>query len=112
MKSRHFKFYDLSIGKSISCSVYGYTNLGLLKVEPQNPWYIIGQSYEFDLQKIEPYGLHDDKVYLLILNDCVGNKCGAQIDANSYLHIKDKTRIRCRVVGFRKGRPKLELELN
>lgn len=110
LKTRHFKSYGLFPGKTIKCNIYSFTGLGLLKVEPENPYYKIGKSYEFDIQGLSEEESSYDDSYLVILKDCMGNKCGVQVNKEEIDLVNNKTRINCRVIGFRKGRPKLELD--
>jgi hypothetical protein len=113
LKVKYFKPYGFSIGDTIDCEVYGITHYKFLKVEPKNPYYTIGEVYEFKLSSIlEIIGDNDDIQELnLIVDDYFGNKCGMNINPDQYNSIKNKTQLNCRVVGFRKGRPKLMIEL-
>jgi hypothetical protein len=107
LKKRYYKYYDLSIGNTVECHIYGKNHLGHLKVEPKNPYYTIGELYEFDIESIEEYNEDD---FSLVLIDIFGQKCGVHLNKNEKKTLKNNTRALCRVIGFRKGRPKLELK--
>lgn len=113
LKVKYFKSYGFNTGDTIECEVYGVTHSKLLKVEPVNPYYTKGEVYEFNLSSIEETMGDDDEIQelTLIVDDCFGNKCGININLDQYNIIKNKTQLNCRVVGFRKGRPKLTIEL-
>ncbi|MDY0252852.1 MAG: hypothetical protein RBR30_00430 [Tenuifilaceae bacterium] len=109
LKVKHYKNYGFGVGDELNCEIYGYTGLGELRVEPENPFYKIGEIYEFDLasQKKTPSTteIENDIVTLI---DISGNLCGIKLTEQLETVIKYKTRLKCRVVGFRKGRPRLE----
>jgi hypothetical protein len=107
LRKKHYKHYNILIGEEIECFVYGKTHLGVLKVEPENPFYQIGVSYNFDIESIEDLGEDD---FSLVLRDTFNQKCGIQLSKQELESIKNKTRTKCRVIGFRKGRPKLTLD--
>lgn len=110
LKEKHYKHYRLNGTDKILCVVYGFNDNGILKVEPQNPYYSIGEVYEFEVDEIKGYSKdYEDVEDILIVKDYFGNKCGVSINIQEYKKIKIKTRITCRVNGFRKGRPRLEM---
>lgn len=110
LKVKHFSSYGFEVGDTIKCEVYGYTGLGELRVEPENPFYKTGETYEFEIAKTNTYS---DKGYdvgsdVLTLIDISGKRCGIKLTERIASEAKSKTRLKCRVVGFRKGKPKLE----
>jgi hypothetical protein len=107
LRIKHFKHYGLKVGDEIDCHVYGKNHLGSLKVEPENPYYKTNNSYNFDIESIEDLGEDD---FSLVLKDIFGQKCGVQLSKHDLDFLKNKTRAKCRVIGFRKGRPKLTLD--
>ncbi|PKP39528.1 MAG: hypothetical protein CVT98_01450 [Bacteroidetes bacterium HGW-Bacteroidetes-15] len=114
LKLKHYKGYGLEVGDIISCFVYGRSNSGNLKIEPDNPYYKIGEVYMFDIDRFEEVkeasGEEIENIdIVLVVRDFFGNKCGISVDLNHFNLIKNKTRIKSRVTGFRKGKPKLEL---
>ena len=110
LKYKHFKSYGFLPGEKIICEVYGFTHQGLLKIEPENPYYKIGESYSFkvvNLNEEDYFDRGDDAI--IMVRDEFGNKCGVSIKPELYQEYNKKTQLECRVKGFRKGRPRLEL---
>ena len=48
-----FQHYNLSIGERISCSILGFDKYFNYKLEPKNPIYSVGKTYEFKTLRIE-----------------------------------------------------------
>jgi len=112
LKVKHYKHYGLNVGKSITCIWRGYDSTGLIRVEPENPWYKIGESYKFVVKGFEDYiDLSGESVRVAIVLDVMGNKCAVKIEDAYYKQIINLQEIICKVVGFRKGRPQLEIDL-
>ncbi len=114
LKVKHFKAYNIKVGNIVSCKIYGQTPIGFLKVEPKNPYYIVGNEYFFNVIKtLDPDLLsNSNDEQLIIVEDIFGTKCGVSVPNQMYTTIKDKTQLKCWVIGFRKGRPKLKFSLN
>ncbi len=110
IKVHHYQKYGFVVGDEILCEITGNDMNNQLLVEPKNPWYKIGSSYSFKKVTFEYYtNLEGENAKLLVVLDIVGNKCNVRINeliANQF-QIKDS--IECKVVGFRKGRPLLEI---
>jgi hypothetical protein len=113
LKVKHYKSYGIEIGNTLECEVYSYNHLGVLKVEPKNPFYEVGKEYNFIVvcNEIEDNSIDDENV-ILIVEDRSANNCGVLLKSNIYNELKQKPSIKCRVVGFRRGRPKLEFVQN
>lgn len=109
IKIKHFRNYGISVGYSITCEVYGFSHWGILKVEPENPFYKLGEIYEFEIEKNNPLDQNSDEEDEFFALDKYGNKCGIRIRSEILSKMQQKTRAKCRVTGYRKGRPKLEL---
>ncbi|NOU17983.1 MAG: hypothetical protein HOO91_10565 [Bacteroidales bacterium] len=112
LKLKHFKKYGFGIGDEILCEIIGKESTNQLVIEPKNPWYTVGEVYKFDKVRIEEFiDLEGNISNIAVVFDNGGNKCGVPI-ANSYLdQIQSMKTISCKVVGFRKGRPQLEIDL-
>lgn len=111
LKVKNYIHYKIKVGEVINCYIYGYLSNGLLKIEPENPYYKEGEEYDFEIVGSESVSndLNSNEEVLLVM-DYFGNKCGVTVSlSNFYPSQNEKTRINCRVIGFRKGRPKLEL---
>ena len=112
LKVKHYKHYGLKVGSSIICQKRGYDSNGLIIVEPENPWYKIGESYLFKINSLENYtDLDGEEVKSVIVLDANNNKCGVIINSELLKQIDKQIEVKCKVVGFRKGRPQLEIDL-
>ena len=110
LKYEHYKYYGFELGANIKCLIIEFEKNGMLKVEPENPWYRIGQSYEFIINSIEEFtNLDGEKESSIIVLDASGRKCGISIFSQKY-HFRVGKSIHCTVKGFRKGRPQLEID--
>ncbi len=110
LKKQHYQHYNIQVGKPIKCHVLDVKPNGLLKVEPLNPWYIIGENYSFSIAGIEQVDdLEDNIKSNAIVFDRQGNKCGVIIP-NELVSKAAGMKIRCKVLGFKKGRPMLKFE--
>jgi hypothetical protein len=113
LKLKHYKSYGFVVGDTVWCHVYGHTNTGVLKVEPDNPFYKVGTIYDFEVVKQKnTHNSESDDNNVLTLKDIAGNFCGIGVTPQVFNKLYDKTRLKCRVVGFRKGKPRLELGMN
>lgn len=111
IKLKHFSAYNISVGNVLNCNIYGYTNSGELKVEPESPFYTIGEVYDFTIvNDIQEQSVQEsDHKVTITVKDINGMYCGIWVDKFIADECYKKTRLTCRVIGFRKGRPKLEL---
>lgn len=105
---RYYSHYtNIYTGEKIQCSTQGF-KYGMLLLEPTNPWYQIGNTYWFSLNKIE-YSDATEAFYVELL-DNGGKKCGLQVNSEPLIEkIKAHKGLNCKVLGFRKGRPRLEV---
>lgn len=111
LKVKHFKKYGFAIGDEISCQVTGFDLNNSIVVEPVNPWYVVGKSYLFKVDSIVEYvDLEGNISYNVIVFDIVKNKCGVKVDDLAVTRISKMNKIKCKVKGFRKGRPQLEID--
>jgi hypothetical protein len=109
LKVKHYQSYGFKPGDEIECTVYSHKNQKFLKVEPINPFYELGKEYNFKVVKDNlEYSDNDEDDLFLIVEDITGKKCGVQVIRSQYKFLKQKPSIKCRVIGYRKGRPKLE----
>lgn len=113
LKVKHFQKYGFGIGDEILCEIIGKDSTNRLIIEPKNPWYTIGEVYQFDIVRIEEFiGLEGNILNVAVVFDNGGNKCGIPIANNYSDQIKMLKTINCKVIGFRKGRPQLEIDPN
>jgi hypothetical protein len=82
---------------------------GTLKIEPINPFYNIGVVYNFIIESIQDVNdLDTESTVIAELIDITGKKCGVKLPNNQFLTGQN---IQCRIIGYRKGRPQLEIVL-
>ncbi|HDP74842.1 MAG TPA: hypothetical protein ENN49_03050 [Bacteroidales bacterium] len=108
LKVKHYKHYGFKEGIPIIARYRGTDSKGFLMVDPEHPFYKVGGVYQFEIAAIEEdYSQELDKGKVAAVYDRFGMKCGVQIeDASTYGIGKS---ISCRVLGYKKGRPQLEI---
>jgi len=112
LKVKHYWHYGIKIGSNYICKIIGFSANGLMLVEPENPWYKIGESYLFKINTIEDYiNLSGKTEKNLLLLDKSSNKCGVSVSVEQLKQIENQNEVKCKVIGFRKGRPQLEIDL-
>ena len=112
LKVKHYRHYGLMVGSNCTCKIIGYSANGLMLVEPENPWYKIGESYFFKVNTIESLvNLEGEEEKNLLLLDKSNNKCGVRLSVEELKQIGNQNEVKCKVIGFRKGRPQLEIDL-
>jgi hypothetical protein len=109
LKVRHYLNYGFTIGNEVEAKVLGINEDGFLKVEPKNPFYNLGELYEFTISFFEESEASGEPI--VVVNDNRGAKIGVPITEPDKILLKEKTRVLCRVIGFRKGKPKLKIDL-
>jgi len=111
LKVKHFKKYGFAKGDEINCQITGFGLNNSLVVEPMNPWYEVGNSYLFNIENIVEYiDLEENIAKNVIVLDVVKNKCGVKVDELTAGRISKMKEVKCKVKGFRKGRPQLEID--
>lgn len=111
LKVRHYKHYNLNVGEITRCNTVDNLGGGLLKVEPLNPWYKIGESYLFTNLNNELNNQQTNPDKTISILDKQGKKSGVIIPDEINQDIVSKKKVWCKVLGFRKGRPLLEIDL-
>ncbi len=107
IKAKHYKHYNINLNSNILCKIIGVNSDNSLRVEPKNPYYTENYSYNFIVSKDSTNEFTEENRITLI--DKFGNKCGITVNDKDYKELKNKTQLTCRVLGFRKGKPMLEL---
>lgn len=112
LKVKYYKHYGLVVGNHCYCRIIGQNSNGLMILEPKNPWYKVGESYYFKINSVEKYiDLEGKEVKSLIVLDKANNKAGVVLTEEELKQIVEQSEVKCRVIGFRKGRPQLEIDL-
>ena len=97
------------MGDNIECKCIGIYPDGTLKLEPINPHYKIDEIYQFRIEDLEEVAdIEKDSVIIAEVLDVNQKKCGVKLPDTNYS--RDQI-INCKVVGYRKGRPQLEIVL-
>jgi len=105
---KHFEVYGIKVGKTVLCEISRINQDGSLGVEPVNPFYKINEEYVFKITDNQTYDDNDETTVVSVSDDH-GIKSSFNILTTTHTSNKNKTHVKCRVIGFRKGRPKLEL---
>ncbi len=109
LKVKHYSSYGFNLGDNIDCEYIGVYPDGTLKLEPINPRYKIGEVYQFKIEDFEEItDIENDSVIIAEVLDINQKKCGVKLPNTNY---SKGQRINCKVVGYRKGRPQLEIVL-
>ncbi|MFP4557439.1 MAG: hypothetical protein ACLFNU_11265 [Bacteroidales bacterium] len=108
IKVKYYEHYGITVGDSVPCKVYGIRSSGELKVEPKNPFYKMGGIYRFNVSTVEYNSSSGTRI--LVVHDSCNKKCGVPVPDDTLVNINNGDCIKCRVIGFRKGRPNLKLE--
>lgn len=107
LKVKHYKGYGFKVGGIVSCKYLGSNPDGSAKIEPINPNYTIGDIYKFKVEGFQEItDIENDTVIIAEVLDVSNRKCGVKLPNKVYL--KGQT-INCKVTGYRKGRPQLEI---
>ncbi|HPS04751.1 MAG TPA: hypothetical protein PLE97_05320 [Tenuifilaceae bacterium] len=106
LKVKYYLHYDFEVGKQVSCQYIGIKPDGTLRVEPPNPFYRVGDTYNFTVSSVGTESNSDGETasYATVF-DIYGMKCGFVVPAGS--KVQPDQVILCKVVGYKKGRPML-----
>lgn len=107
LKAKHYKHYEMVKGKPVQAIFRGFNADGTLKIDPLHPLYQLGEKYTFSVSSFEhSENLAEEGGTIAVVYDHYGMKCGVRIADSS---VKIGSLITCKVVGYRKGRPLLEV---
>lgn len=109
LKFKHYSSYGFNVGDNIECKYIGIYPDGTLKLEPINPHYKIGEMYQFKIEDFEEVtDIESDSVIIAEVLDINQKKCGVKLPNTNFSRGQI---INCKVIGYRKGRPQLEIVL-
>lgn len=109
LKVKHYSSYGFKVGDSLECKYIGVNPDDTLKLEPINPHYKIDEIYQFKIEDFEVVAdIENDSVIIAEVLDINQKKCGVKLPNTNY---SKGQIINCKVVGYRKGRPQLEIVL-
>ncbi|HBI80914.1 MAG TPA: hypothetical protein DDY04_02965 [Bacteroidales bacterium] len=108
LKVKHYLHYSFKPSTPIFAIYFGIDANGLLKVNPEHPYYKEGELYSFQISGFElEFNNNSGSSKVAVVFDKYGMKCGVKIENEKHYRIGDS--IMCRVLGFKKGRPLLDI---
>jgi len=108
LKVKHYKHYGFKIDSPVLARYRGIDAKGLLLIDPENPYYKEGGVYTFQISALEEDFSNDNGIgKVAVVFDRFGMKCGVKIENDTTFKIGDT--ITCKVLGYKKGRPLLEI---
>ncbi|MCB9000600.1 MAG: hypothetical protein H6537_01315 [Bacteroidales bacterium] len=105
LKVKHYAHYGFKIGEKIECTFIDIRPNGFLKIEPLNPFYKVGNIYEFIIEKISTENSISKSNCIAEVYDIFGKKCSVLLPINTY---NKGEKILCEITGYKKGRPLLK----
>lgn len=101
LKAIHYKHYNLEVNQTINCKIDKINCSGKIYLEPENPFYKVGEIYEFEIFKIinqrNSVG-EDEKVAY------VKDKFGIELPCSlTKTFIPETKHIKCKVLRIKKG---------
>ncbi|MFC2120043.1 hypothetical protein ACFLTI_00440 [Bacteroidota bacterium] len=105
LNSNYYKHYDLKIGHTIKCSVRMSESSGEYVLEPENPHYLVGRRYYFELLRIEKSENYFGKSKkLIILKDIFGHEIIIPAGAKQIKSDIIGKFLLCEVIALKKGK--------
>jgi hypothetical protein len=103
---RFYKNYGIEAGGSINCKVDKINCTGRVYLEPEHPYYVVGQFYSFPIHHLTN---HQDKVKIsIVVTDVFENEISVAYPKDFIIgNIENKAavNISCKVANIRKGKP-------
>jgi hypothetical protein len=103
LKAWPFKHYNLMIGNNITCRIDKINCSGKIFLEPENPFYKLGEIYDFDVIRIATQtNSVGETENTIIVKDCFGheNSCPLPDSVNPDQIVEN---VKCKVVRIKKG---------
>ena len=103
LKTVNYKHYNLKTGQEITCKIDKINCSGKIYLEPENPVYKEGKTYEFDLIKIiDQTNSVGEKEKAAIVKDQFGIKIPCSLPDNIIIGVDEK-KLKCKVLRIKKG---------
>ena len=103
LKSFHYKHYNFNKGEEITCKIDKINCSGKIYLEPENPVYKEGKSYEFDLMKIiDQINSVGEKEKAAILKDQFRIEVVCSLPENVIID-SSANKLECKVLRIKKG---------
>lgn len=105
LNSEFYEKYNFRIEQFINCRVDHINCSGKIFLEPEHPYYIEGEFYDFIINEIDLKKNNlDDYIIEIKLTDEIGNEAICKIDDDSYENYSGGQIIRCKVERIKKGK--------
>ncbi|HUX54753.1 MAG TPA: hypothetical protein VMV56_10085 [Williamwhitmania sp.] len=105
LPSHPYSAYGIKVGGKIACKIDKISCSGKIYLEPENPFYKVGNTYSFEVVKVETCSLQNgEKAEVAIVLDKFGDTTGVNISKS----IRSPKTITCLVIGIKKGQLYLE----
>jgi hypothetical protein len=110
LKKKYYTHYGIRIGNTIRCKAVKFTSEGFFHLEPENPWYRIGEKYLFRIIGIHKLEFSDGSIqYVLVVDDPYRDDVKIFIEPGQVKSFIDKTHVECLVQNVRKSRLELQI---
>jgi len=110
LNKKHYSHYGIKSGTLLKCRVTGFTLDGYYNLEPENPWYKLGQVYEFNTLEINRLTYLNGTVeHVLVLDDPFNEPFKMFIEEDVVNRVKSEKRVKCVVQNIRKSRLETKL---
>lgn len=111
LPTQYYENYKLNIGDSIYCKVVKIRSQWDYLLEPKNPYYIEGQSYDFRIEdKVVEENYQETLICLFITRDIFGIESKVEADPDTYQVKSIGDTIRCKVERIKKSKLLLSIE--
>jgi hypothetical protein len=112
INKKYYPHYGLKKGQKIRCRVDKFTSEGYYFLEPENPWYKIGEFYDFGILEFHQLIFSDGSVQnVLMIDDPHSEPVKIFVDEDAAV-FGNLQKVKCHVLDFRKSRPGLKVILN
>mgnify|MGYP000219496187 CR=1 FL=1 len=106
-----YKNYHLEIGSNINCLVTKYSSKFYYFLEPEHPYYKMGEYYDFEiLSLVENTEIREIKTLSIQLKDVFREEVWLKTQRINKEELKKGQLIRCKIIGIKKGKPLLGVE--
>lgn len=105
LPSHPYSGYGINVGGKIACKIDKISCSGKIYLEPENPFYKVGNTYSFEVVKVETCSLQNgERAEVAIVLDKLGNTIHVCVSKSIISHKS----ITCLVKGIKKGQLYLE----
>ena len=105
MPAESYNNYGFKPGEEIFCKIEKINCTGRIFLEPEHPFYKVGDIYYFDVIK---YPNPDDE-NVLIVKEISGNLIKVPVNSTKKVDISEGKKVRCSVKSIKKGKLNLEI---